>query len=65
MKHRKTPEIIWIVVLVESGVPILVEAYRYEKVARRREHLLRAKMRENYDEAGIFEVKVGQKDPLG
>jgi hypothetical protein len=65
MKRRKVPEIIWIVVFVQSGVPVLAEAYRYEKVARRREQSLRADMREDYDEVGLFEVKVGQKDPSG
>jgi hypothetical protein len=48
--------IIWVVVLVESGIPTLVELYRDETAAIVREQSLRKDMRADYDEVGIFEV---------
>ena len=48
---------IWVVVLVESGVPTLVEAYLTEEDAAIREQFLRDAMRLDYDETGVFEVK--------
>lgn len=50
---------IWIVVLVQSGIPVLAEAYRDQKTALKRERALRRKMRPDYDEVGVFEVEIG------
>ena len=50
---------IWVVVLVESGIPTLVEAYSAEDDATIREQFLRDAMNFDYDETGVFEVKIG------
>jgi hypothetical protein len=52
---------IWVVVLVESGVPTLVEAYRDRAAAKAREQSLRETMRPDYDELGLFEVEIGSQ----
>ncbi|MBN1891012.1 MAG: hypothetical protein JW850_23650 [Thermoflexales bacterium] len=49
---------IWVVVLVESGIPTLAEAYRDEASARAREQSLREDMSLDYDEVGLFEVEI-------
>ena len=46
-------ETVWVVVVVESGIPVLVEAHRNIKTAKRRERLFRRSMREDYDEVGV------------
>ena len=52
---------IWVVVLVESGVPTLVEAYLTEEDAAIREQFLRDAMRLDYDETGVFEAEIDMK----
>ncbi len=60
---QKLP-VVWIVVLVESGIPVSAEVFQKQKDATRREQQLRKKMREAYDEVGVFEVEIGSKSPL-
>jgi hypothetical protein len=50
---------IWVVVLVESGIPTLVEAYWDEETARTQAELLRQEINPDYDEVGVFEVEIG------
>lgn len=52
-------ETIWTVVLVQSGIPVLAEAYWDEETARSREESLREDIRVDYDEIGVFEVQIG------
>lgn len=52
---------IWVVVLVESGVPTLAEAYLTEEDAAIREQFLRDAMRLDYDETGVFETEIDMK----
>jgi len=52
---------IWVVVLVESGVPTLVETYLTEEKATIREQFLRDAMRLDYDETGVFETEIDMK----
>jgi hypothetical protein len=59
---RKKSDTIWVVVSVESGVPVLVEAYRDEKIAKLRRRLLRRKINPDYDEVGAFSVEIGKRD---
>jgi hypothetical protein len=59
---RKKSDTIWVVVSVESGVPVLVEAYRDEKIAKLRRRLLRRKINPDYDEVGAFAVEIGKRD---
>ncbi len=55
----KEAKVIWAVVLVESGIPTLVEAYRDEETARTRANTLREDINPDYDEVGVFEVEIG------
>lgn len=55
----KNSQTIWVVVLVESGIPTLVEAYPIQEIAAIREQLLRSTTNCDYDETGIFEVEIG------
>jgi len=48
---------LWIVVKVESGVPVAVAAYPEEREARRAEQHLRRRMHSENDETGVFEVR--------
>jgi hypothetical protein len=62
MPPQQNGEVIWVVVLVQSGVPVLVEAYFDEKNAEIREQALREDINPDYDEVGLFEVKIGEPD---
>lgn len=53
---------IWVVVLVESGIPTLVEAHLTKEGAVIREQFFRKTMKSDYDATGIFEIEIG-KDP--
>ena len=55
------PQVLWVVVVVESGVPVLVEAHPDVKTAKGRERFFRKSMRKDYDEVGVFEVEVGSE----
>lgn len=46
----------WVVVLVQSGIPVSAEVYQNWKAGVRREKTLRSRMRPDNDEIGIFEV---------
>ena len=52
---------IWVVVLVESGIPTLVEAYLTESDAAIREQFLRNALNFDYDETGVFEIEIGEE----
>jgi hypothetical protein len=56
---KKKPEMAWIVVVVESGIPILAEVHRDEVTARQRERFFCKDAREDYDAVGVFEVEIG------
>lgn len=56
-------EVVWVIVLVESGIPTFVEAYRDEETARRREEFLRKDINLDYDETGVFEVEIAVQSP--
>lgn len=55
---ERQPELLWAVVKVESGIPVMVEAYRNEQAAMTREQCLRAHMHPENDETGVFEVQL-------
>ncbi len=61
---KKTPEIVWVVVVVKGGFPTFVEAYRERKTARRRERYFRKDIREDYDEVEVFEVAIGSETSM-
>ena len=64
MSSQQKDKVIWVVVLVESGVPTLAEAYFDEETAKIREQTLRKDIRLDYDEVGLFEVEIGKPDSL-
>jgi hypothetical protein len=47
---------VWVLVKVQSGVPVKVEAFRNLRSARAHEDSWRRQMRPDYDESGIFKV---------
>ncbi|MBM3149668.1 MAG: hypothetical protein FJZ88_06550 [Chloroflexi bacterium] len=55
----KNSPTIWVVVLVESGIPTLVETYLTESDATIREQSLRSTINFDYDETAVFEVEIG------
>ena len=57
---QKQIEQMWVVVKVESGIPVAVDAYRDEQSAKVREQLLRTYMHPENDETGVFETQVGR-----
>ena len=57
MKTKKSSQV-WVVVEVESGVPVLAEVFANRKTAERRERKLRMDMRQDYDEMGLFEATI-------
>jgi hypothetical protein len=58
MTPNESPTI-WIVVLVQSGIPTVVEAYWDKETAWAREEILRQDIKPDYDEVGIFEIEIG------
>ncbi|MDM8519515.1 hypothetical protein QUF64_05655 [Anaerolineales bacterium HSG6] len=62
MSLEQENKVIWIVVLVESGVTTLVEAYFDENVADARQQILQKKIKPNNDDLGVFKVKIGKQD---
>lgn len=58
MIPKEASETSWVVVMVQSGIPVQVEAYRDRQHAETRERLWRERMRPDNDEVGIFEVQV-------
>lgn len=53
-------EHVWIVVKVQSGIPVLAEAYQNQRTAMLREKVLRADMHLESDETGVFETRVAR-----
>jgi hypothetical protein len=51
-------ERVWIVVLVESGIPVMVEAFADRQGAERKQLTLRANMNLEDDETGIFQIEM-------
>lgn len=58
MMPQGQPELLWVVVKVESGIPVVVEAYRDRQSAEMREQPLRKDMHPENDETGVFEVQI-------
>ncbi len=53
---QEQPKQVWVVVLVQSGIPVAAEIYRDEQSAKMRESFLRKSMHPESDETGVFEV---------
>ena len=48
----------WIVVEVNSGIPVCAELFKHESTARQRERELRHAINPEKDEVGIFEASI-------
>jgi len=59
MTPQGQPKSLWVIVKVESGIPVTVEAYEDERSAKAREQVLRKHMHPENDETGIFVVEIG------
>jgi hypothetical protein len=57
MKTKQSNQV-WVVVEVESGIPVLAEVFANKTTAKSRERTLREDLRPDYDEVGIFEATV-------
>ena len=55
---KEQTELLWAVVKVESGIPVMVDAYRDRQSAEMREQSLREDMHPENDEAGVFAVQI-------
>ncbi len=49
---------LWVVLKIEHGVPVMIDAYRDKRSAKRREEFLRQHMRPELDQVGLFQVKL-------
>ena len=54
---KEQTELLWAVVKVESGIPVIIEAYRDGQSAEMREQSLRKDMHPENDETGVFEIQ--------
>src|SRR5208282_1943033 len=54
MKTKQSNQV-WVVVEVQSGIPVLAEVFAKKIAAQRLERQLRRDLRQDYDAAGIFE----------
>ncbi len=61
---KEQTELLWAVVKVESGIPVMVEAYRDRQSAEMREQSLRKDMHPENDETGVFEIQIEDAIPL-
>ena len=55
---EKQNELLWVVVKVQSGIPVMAEAYRNKQSAELQEQSLRMQMHPENDETGVFEISV-------
>ena len=49
---------LWIVLKIERGVPVMIDAYRDKRSAAKRERFLRQHMCLEMDQVKLFEIKV-------
>jgi hypothetical protein len=64
MTLQKQSELLWVVVKVESGIPVMVEVYRDKQSAEMREQSLRKCMHPENDETDVFEIQIEHATPL-
>jgi len=49
---------VWIVVLVQSGIPVLAEVFPNRRAAQKRERELRREINPENDEVGVFSSEI-------
>ncbi len=52
------PKRLWVVVKIERGVPVMMDAYRDKRSANRRDRFLRQHMHAEMDEVRLFELRL-------
>jgi len=57
MKTRNR-KLVWVVVQVQSGIPVLAEVFQDKAKAERRERALIRESREEYDAVDVFESRL-------
>jgi hypothetical protein len=57
-RPRKPPKRLWVVVKIERGVPVLIDAYRDKRSANRRADFLRLHMRADVDRVELFAIEL-------
>ena len=53
---KKPPKRLWVVVKIERGVPVMIDAYRDKRSANRRSDFLRLHMRADADRVELFAI---------
>ncbi len=48
----------WVVLKVEHGVPVMIDAYADKRSAKRREEFLRQHMRPDVDQVALFPIRL-------
>lgn len=56
MTQRKQPKRLWIVVKIESGAPVMADAFREKRSAAKRAEFLRQHMRPGSDEVRVLPI---------
>jgi hypothetical protein len=57
-KPMAKPKSLWLVVNVWHGLIQPPEVFKTKRTAKQRENILRKEMQPEYDEVGLFEVKI-------
>ena len=57
MTIQEQSESLWVVMKVESGIPVMVQACLDRQCAQMREQVLRQHMHPENDETGVFEIQ--------
>ena len=56
--ERNYPNSLWVVVEVQSGIPVTAEGFLAWEPAEQREKYLRERMNPENDEIGVFEIPI-------
>ena len=59
----KPPDLLWVVVRVERGIPVMAEVYARESSALATEREWREDLKLNNDETGVFATRVSYGPP--
>jgi hypothetical protein len=60
MRRVRRSRSLWVVVEVDSGIPVAVESYSSRQAAEMRTEMLRDHMTRDNDEASAFEIRLGR-----
>ncbi len=57
-EENKRPKRIWVVVKIERGIPVMIDAYHNKRSASQREKFLRQHMRQEIDDVALLDIKL-------